>query len=264
MKAQIRPLCALPALVVLTSASAPTAPLPGPLNGAAAQDDSAVYIDPRADRILFAMGEYLGGAPAFEMHAETVKDEPHPSGQWVQVSRASDISLHRERGLRASVTGDLDNREFWTDLETAAMLDPDSATYALVQVPATLDGAIDHLLEEYGVAWPLADLAYSDPYLGLIEGVQVGTYVGLHKTEGIPCHHLAFQQATIDWQIWIDAGQRPVPRKVIVTYKRIDGAPRIVARLSKWNFSPYLPESFFDFVAPEGAQQIELETLEGN
>lgn len=224
-------------------------------------EDAPVYLDPRADRILWSMSQHLANAKAFRVRVQTLKDEAHPSGQWVQVSTSAELSIHRERGIRSSERGDLEDREFWTDLKTAAMLDPDSGLYALVEVPNDLDGAIDHLIDEYGVTWPLADLAYTDPYVGLIESVDVGTYVGLHQAGGVDCHHLAFKHGKVDWQIWIDAGIEPVPRKVVITYNGSEGAPRYMAFLSDWEFDPYLPEAIFQFEAPEGSKQIEVESI---
>ena len=59
-----------------------------------------------------------------------------------------------------------------------------------------------------GTVVPLADFLYADPYARLMEGVQRGVYLGVHEAAGVPCHHLSFEQATIDWQMWIDAGTR--------------------------------------------------------
>ncbi len=57
-------------------------------------------------------------------------------------------------------------------------------------------------------------------------GVQRGEYLGIHEAAGVPCHHLAFEQATIDWQLWIDAGKDPLPRKLVITYKTEDEVPQ--------------------------------------
>lgn len=225
--------------------------------------DPVIYMDAHAERALWRMGEFLKSAGAFRVHAETTLDERHSSGQWVEVSRATDLSVHRERGIRGSMRGDLENREYWCDLETASLLDPDNNVFAAIDVPDTMDATLDFLLDEYGVSWPLADFVYSNPFVILIEEVQIGTYVGLHQVAGTPCHHLAFRQEGIDWQIWVDAGQDPVPRKISLTYRDLEGAPRVTAVLSDWDFAPHLPESIFAFEPPEGAEQIEFQSVRG-
>ena len=73
---------------------------------------------------------------------------------------------------------------------------------------------------------PLADLLYGDPYAVLTEDVTYSKYLGLHRAAGVLCHHLVFAQPTIEWQIWIDAGEQPLPRQLAITYVREPGEPQ--------------------------------------
>ncbi len=81
---------------------------------------------------------------------------------------------------------------------------------------------------------PLADLLYSDPYAVLMAGVTYGRYLGIHQAAGVACHHLAFSQATIEWQIWIDAGDKPLPRKLVISYVQEPGEPQYSAVIRRW------------------------------
>ena len=74
----------------------------------------------------------------------------------------------------------------------------------------------------------------------------------------MPCHHLAFEQATIDWQIWIDAGAEPLPRKLVIAYKTEDEVPQYSVTIRKWKLDPKLPDELFRFEPPEGAQRVEI------
>lgn len=255
-------------LLPLSLLLACTNPASGPSQTPAAADPTPVRpgedeptIDERAERVLWRMGRHLAAAKGLELRAHIQADEAHPSGQWVQVERTAEISVHRERGMRTSVSGDLGHREMWCDLETAGMYDPESGFYSLVEVPGDLDGALDHLLSEYGFSWPLADLAYSDPFVTMIEGVELGSYVGLHTVGDTTCHHLAFRQESIDWQIWVDAGPHPLPRKIVINYRGIEGMPRYSAVLADWRLDSFLPEVMFEFDLPADAVQIEMESL---
>ena len=86
--------------------------------------------------------------------------------------------------------------------------------------------------------------------------------VGRHGVDGVPCHHLAFSQESIDWQIWIEDGPQPVPRKLVITYKTEPGSPQYVARLSNWDFEPRFSKQYFEFEVPADAGEIEFLTLE--
>ena len=80
-------------------------------------------------------------------------------------------------------------------------------------VPGTIDAMLEDLHERFDTHQTLADFLFSDPYKVFTEHVQSGTYVGLHYVGKTKCHHLAFRQKLLDWQIWIDAGDQPLPRK---------------------------------------------------
>ena len=106
---------------------------------------------------------------------------------------------------------------------------------------------------------PLADLLYADPYAVLMAGVTYGRYLGLHQAAGVACHHLAFSQDTIEWQIWIDAGDKPLPRKLVISYVQEPGEPQYSAIIRRWSLESEVPEGLFTFEAPEGAQKIDAE-----
>ena len=79
---------------------------------------------------------------------------------------------------------------------------------------------------------------------------------GLHQAAGVPCHHLAFSQEDIDWQIWIDAGPQPLPRKIVITYAEEPGAPQYTATIKRWSLDPKFTDELFHFVPPEGATKL--------
>jgi len=56
----------------------------------------------------------------------------------------------------------------------------------------------------------------------VIESANIGKGV----IDGIECDHLAFRNIDTDWQIWIEAGARPIPRKYVITSKAVAGAPQ--------------------------------------
>ena len=107
----------------------------------------------------------------------------------------------------------------------------------------------------------LSGVPRSRPGGGLCQrsgNAQSGFYAGLHTVQGVDCHHLVFRQADIDWQIWIDAGLMPLPRKLLITYKDEPGFPRYTGLFSDWDLSPELGDSVFRFVPHEGDDEIEF------
>jgi hypothetical protein len=226
----------------------------------APSDQEAPVVEPHARKILQAMGEYLKTAKAFSVHGEITHEEVLPSGRKLQYSASNNVMIQRPNRIRADYCGDLRKSSFWYDGKSVTLLHTDKRLYATFSAPKDIDSTVDFAMDKYGLSIPLADLVYSDPYAVLIENVESGFYEGLHTVSGVKCHHLAFTQENIDWQIWIEDGAQAVPRKVVITYKDSPGCPQYTAVLSDWDFSVRLPDILFTFEAPVHAEQIEFLT----
>jgi hypothetical protein len=74
----------------------------------------------------------------------------------------------------------------------------------------------------------------------------------------VKCHHLAFRQRTLDWQIWVDAGEQPLPRKLVITFKREIDQPQYIALIHRWDVNPKLSDSLFQFQPPEGVRKVDF------
>jgi hypothetical protein len=225
-------------------------------------------VEARAEQELKRMGEFLAKLPHFAFEAEETFDELPDGELRRQLTNVRRVAVERPNHVAADATGDTLNRASWYDGRTVTVLDKEHNVYATIEAPGTIDATFDKLEDEYGVVLPLADLLYSDPYAVLTEGVTYGRYLGIHQAAGVPCHHLAFSQATIEWQIWIDAGDEPLPRKLVISYVQEPGEPQYSATIRRWNLESQVPEGLFTFEAPEGAQKIDATAMtpqgEGN
>ena len=117
---------------------------------------------------------------------------------------------------------------------------------------------LDVALVKFGIAIPLEDLIQSNPYAAAMKNVSGGIDLGPTTVLGVKCEHLAFTQDNIDWQVWIEEGPRPVPRKIVITYKDEEGSPQYTALLSKWDFETKLPDFVFTFEPPPDAAKINV------
>ena len=73
---------------------------------------------------------------------------------------------------------------------------------------------------------------------------------------GVLCDHLALRGEKEDLQVWIARGDEPVPRRIMITYRDLEGQPRFWAQFLKWDFSPGPSDSSFTFSPPEGSRQV--------
>ena len=90
----------------------------------------------------------------------------------------------------------------------------------------------------------------------MAENVRTAEYLGRDTVGGLPCHHLAFTQDEVDWQLWVEVGERLLIRKVVITDKLVESRPQLTARFTRWNLSPRLPDLLFEFDPPEDAEEI--------
>ena len=224
----------------------------------AAADSPKAGIEPRVDTLMRHMSAYLEGAMEFSFRTEVNYDQVLKSGQKILYGRHGEISMRRPDRLHIIATGDLINERMWYDGKTFILMDLWNHEYVKVEVPPRIDEALDFMAREYGIASPVSDVLYSDVYATLTENVTTGVYIGRPFVDGVPTHHLAFTQKNIDWQLWIEDGVHPVPRKAVITYKNVSGSPQFIVWLSDWNFTPRLADSLFDFLPPEDARQVDI------
>jgi hypothetical protein len=227
-----------------------------PRGDAAARSVASPAIGARADDTLRSMGDYLAAVPEFTFRAEITYDVVSLDGQKIQYGGVASVAVHRPDRLHVIYDGDERPRQVVISGKRVAMLDREANVYARASVPPELGAAIDHIFDTHGFSVPIADLVYPDPYEILTEGVESGSMIGRHAVDGVPCHHLAFSQEAIDWQIWIEDGPAPLPRKLVITYKTEPGSPQYSATLSQWNLEPRVAPDYFEFRPPVGSDVI--------
>jgi hypothetical protein len=88
--------------------------------------------------------------------------------------------------------------------------------------------------------------------------VKSGYYIGEATIAGVLCDNLALRNEDEDVQLWVAKGDKPVPRRIVVTYKKVAGQPQFRAQFEEWNFSPELSAAKFEFLPPEGAERVHL------
>jgi hypothetical protein len=218
---------------------------------------NAPDIEPKAGEVLRQMCDYLKNLQQFSVQGEITEDARLTSGQRIQYGRSVEVAVRRPDRFQAESVGDTDNRQLVYDGKTITLMDRTKNLYATIAAPPEIDAALEHGVQAFNLRAPLADLIYTKAYENLTAGVISGFYVGLSKVQGVPCHHLAFKQKDIDWQVWVEDSPTPVPRKFLITDKTAQGL-QFTAVFTKWNTSPQFAESLFTFVAPDKAEKIDI------
>lgn len=214
-------------------------------------------IDARCDEALRKMCDHLQSLKSFSFEAEILFDEVD-AGQKITLAKTLRCDVQRPNRARGHAVGDDGERKYWYDGKQVSILDATSNVYCTTEVPDTLDATLDMMATKYGLAIPTSDLLYSDAYATLMEGVERARFVGKHRVSGHECLHLAFSQESLDWQLWIEAGEHPFPRRMVVSYKGLPGSPQFVATFTKWDASAKFDEKHFQFQPSPGMDRIDL------
>lgn len=216
---------------------------------------------PQPEKILQQACDLLKSAKQFSFKAEVTDDRVYTGGKKLQFAFDLQAYVQRPDKLRINAVGDLTNKEFFLNGKTLTLYDQPHNVYATLEVPDSIDGALNEASKKYGLRVALADLASENAYALATKGNKNALYVGQGVVHGVKCHHLAFDRDKIQWQIWIDAGKQPLIRKLLITQKKLPAEPQWTAYFADWNFAPQFADNLFVFTQPQGAKQIKFMSL---
>lgn len=254
---------ALASVVTVPHAAAQTYP-PSPDSPAAIDTPSAPAeaIEPAAIATLERMSDYLKTLTSFEIVARTSHDLVTADDQTVQIDGVNRYLVRRPDGFRVEVATDRRVRQLIYDGKQLTLFAPERGVYATVDAPPTAREALDMAEAKYGLAVPMQDLFnWTDLSQGIRPGPEIASVIGVTKIDGVDCDHLAFREGSVDWQIWIQRGDKPVPRRIVIIDRAQTSLPRYEGELS-WNEPPQITADTFTFTPPTGAIPIRIATLE--
>ena len=219
-------------------------------------------VHPEAARLLKRMTEFVGSQDRFSLQTVNTVEVVLDSGQKIQFTGGARTTVQRPNKLHSERVGDVMSQSFYYDGQTVTLVNPDDGYFATVPAPSTIDGMLDFAREELDVVAPAGDLITMDAYGRLMSDARSGFVVGKSYVDGVRCDHLAFRGYGVDWQIWIEDGDRPVPRKYVITTVDMEQAPQAEILVTGWNTSPGVGAKQFEYSPPAGARQIEFVALD--
>ena len=211
-------------------------------------------------KILKTMSDYLTSQSGFLAEFDVDLEVITPDIQKIQYSSTGKVGLSRPDKLWAERRGGYSHAELVFDGQMLTVIDRDRNVFAQVESKGSADQLIDRLRQDLGIEMPGGDLLLSNVYEELSSRVIDAKHIGSGIVDGVECEHLAFRNADIDWQIWVQAGDRPVPRKYVITSKTMAAAPEYTLRIYNWSFAPG-PDAF-KFSPSQDMKKVALEELE--
>jgi len=227
------------------------------IGSSAAQTTQNPDIDGKALAALQKMAAYLRGLSAFRVQAVTTDEDVLEDGQKIQYSESVDILASTPGHLRAQVLSERRERTLYYDGKTLSVFAPRVGYYASVPAPPTIAQLAKTLDNYYDLSIPLEDLflwGTSGWNSGEIESLMD---VGPSQVNGTTCEQYALRQKDIDWQIWVQLGAYPLPRKIVISTRTDAERPEHTA-VYTWDLAPSFNEAAFAFSPPPWAHRVPL------
>ena len=221
-------------------------------------------IDPKAAEILQNMSYYLGSKYEYTYKAEMMFDDVLESKQKVQYNAEETVYLKKPDKFYVGYVTDIGGYKLWYDAGKATLLEVPVNDYSIATLPSTVDQALNKLKEEYQFTPALSEFLFIDTYKLMTADLISGAYFGISKVMGTNCHHLVFVQKDIDWQIWIEDGKRPIPRKLVITYKNVAESPQFIALIKDWITDKPITNFAFKPEIPDVNNRVEFNQITGN
>lgn len=225
---------------------------------AVAKEEPVASVSPKEARaILIRMAEFMARTGSFSVSVRNSYDVYQKSGQKIEFSEMRTITVARPDRLRIEVEESSGDRQMLLfDGKELTMATPTRNVYAKTPKPGVIDDAINYFTSDLGVKVPFSVLLQTSAPKKIDQITQTLDYVERTTIFGVPAHHLAGRTANVDYQIWIADGDRPLPQRLVLTYRKEKGQPQFRAQFSDWNTVAETPDSLFAFVPSAGMHKI--------
>jgi len=220
---------------------------------AAAADD--------ARDILKAMSDYLAAQKSMSFSYQSSLEAVTPDFEKLQFVSSGTANLTRPDKLRVTRTGGFADVELTFDGTTLMIHGKNLGAYASIDAKGSVDELFERLTDA-GVEAPGADLLAANVFDLLMTDVIDAKHISSAYVGGVECAYLTFRTPEIDWQIWIEAGDKPIPRRYVITSKHVGQAPQYTLEISDFKSGADAAKVSYKIDIPKSAKKVDLAELQ--
>jgi hypothetical protein len=211
----------------------------------------------KAKDLLSSMANYMAKLPGFSTRVVAGYDAVQESGQKLEFNETRKVTMSRPDQLRVEeLLSDGAQDLLIFDGKQISLFDSDLGVYAQVPQPGPLDEAVVYFVRELDMRLPMSSLLSTRLPEELAKRVKSVEYVEFTNILGPGSHHIAATGNTVDAQFWIMDGERPLPLRIILTYKTEPGQPQYRALYLDWDTKSSPAADAFEFKPPADAKRI--------
>jgi hypothetical protein len=212
---------------------------------------------PEAKALLLGMAQVLATTERLSVTVRTAYDSVQPSGQKVEWNEMRTLTLRRPDRLRMEVERSNGARSLVVfDGKEISAFDEAGRSYAKAPQPGGMDETLVYFVRDLGMRLPLAVFFVSRSAAELERRVKSIQYVEKTGILGSPAHHLVGRTDTVNFQVWITDAEKPLLRRIVLTYPGTRGEPQFRADFSAWNLSAEAADSLFTFTPPADTRKV--------
>lgn len=214
-------------------------------------------VDEYANTTLQSMFDFLANTRKIKVNVASTFDVLQRNGMLIEFGGNNEWIIRRpDHVLINSISWEGDDRIFYFDGKDITYYDSGHNVYAVAPKEGDLDQAFDYFVDKLNMPLPLTELFSVKHPFDLKTDVLSSEYLGESTLNGVDCDEFAYRFPDTDLQIWIKAGDQPLPQRVVITYRDSPGQPQYKAQFSNWDLTSILPDKLFKFVPPEGSRKI--------
>jgi hypothetical protein len=219
-------------------------------------------VDAEALASVDRAGDFLRAAQRFAFSADSGYEVVQADGSKLEFGASRRYLVQRPDRVRVETEPrDGARRLTLFDGKTFVQLDLGENVYARADLekPRDLDFVVDLVRDRLDAPLPLGELLRNNPRAAMEDSLEYAALVGVERLRGVECDHVALRNPDAEAQLWIARGAQPLLRRVVITYRSLDGAPSFWADLDDWSLSPEIDDTTFRFVPPAGAERVRFD-----
>ncbi|HEX3035969.1 MAG TPA: DUF2092 domain-containing protein [Thermodesulfobacteriota bacterium] len=226
-------------------------------SGAQASAPTNPNIDEKAMSILNRAADFVSKSSKMTVTADIAYEALQNTGEKIEFGSTNKYTIQRPSQVRVEIERrDGSRYGYLFDGKKIWAYSLDDNVYATVPQPGNIDKSYEYMNNALQTPIPLSQLFSSDLPNALREQVKSARYVEESTIAGVRCDQLAIRTDEVDAQLWIAKGDKPLPKRIIITYKNVAGQPQFRAQFGEWNLSPKISSSLFVYNPPKGAENI--------
>ena len=217
-------------------------------------------LEPEALAVLDRMGAHLRTLERFRLVSTATTEDVYANGQKLQFLQRTTYTKGGAQQLQVKIETDRQARDVFYNGKTFTIAAPRAGKYLELPATGTVAEVLSRAYTDWGVEFPVQDLFRWGDKTATAARPDEGFKVGAARIGENMTDHYAFRQPGVDWQIWVDQGDKPLPRKMVITNTDDAAQPEYVAYFT-WDTAPTIAPGSFDFTPAATDTKIDLKQL---